>query len=366
VPALVYDHHHMAEHGEPISHGAPLLLERLELLKSAPSITSLQRAAVELREQIQQPNSELLATDGSVDADRAYLFGELDQIAASRTLERARYYVERLIRSLTEVRTSPFNDINLNRWKEYQHVITDSLWSFDRRDGSGVHTAGYLGNFIPQIPRQLMLRYSKHGEWVLDPFAGAGTTLIEGQRLGRNTVGIELQADVARQARRLIADEPNQHNVITDLVSGDSRTLDYGAMLEAHGQSSVQLAIMHPPYFDIIRFSDDPRDLSNASSVAGFLASLAAVVDKTRAVLGDGRFLALVIGDKYTKGEWIPLGFLAMNEVTQRGFLLKSIVVKNFEDTTGKRTQKELWRYRALLGGFYIFKHEYILIFQKQ
>jgi len=27
--------------------------------------------------------------------------------------------------------------------------------------------------------------------------------------------------------------------------------------------------------------------------------------------------------------------------------------------------QKELWRYRALVGGFYIFKHEYILLFKK-
>jgi hypothetical protein len=44
---------------------------------------------------------------------------------------------------------------------------------------------------------------------------------------------------------------------------------------------------------------------------------------------------------------------------------LKSIVVKNFEETRGKRNQKELWRYRALAGGFYVFKHEYIFIFQK-
>ena len=50
----------------------------------------------------------------------------------------------------------------------------------------------------------------------------------------------------------------------------------------------------------------------------------------------------------------------------QRGFSLKSIVVKNFEETSGKRAQKELWRYRALLGGFYVFKHESIFLFKKQ
>jgi hypothetical protein len=75
--------------------------------------------------------------------------------------------------------------------------------------------------------------------------------------------------------------------------------------------------------------------------------------------------LAVIIGDKYEKGEWKPLGFMLMNEVLKRGYKLKSIVIKNFEDTTGKRSQKELWRFRALAGGFYLFKHEYIFIFQK-
>jgi hypothetical protein len=55
-----------------------------------------------------------------------------------------------------------------------------------------------------------------------------------------------------------------------------------------------------------------------------------------------------------------------MNEVQQRGFLLKSIVVKNIDGTAGKRSQKELWRYRALAGGFYIFKHEYMFLFKKR
>jgi hypothetical protein len=74
----------------------------------------------------------------------------------------------------------------------------------------------------------------------------------------------------------------------------------------------------------------------------------------------------VVIGDKYAKGDWIPLGFQTMNDILGRGFSLKSIIVKNFEDTSGKRNQKELWRYRSLVGGFYIFKHEYIFLFKKQ
>lgn len=89
------------------------------------------------------------------------------------------------------------------------------------------------------------------------------------------------------------------------------------------------------------------------------------VVERTYPVLENGRYLAVVIGDKYTQGEWVPLGFYTMQEVLRYGYTLKSIIVKNFEETRAKRQQQGLWRYRALVGGFYVFKHEYILLFRK-
>ncbi len=70
------------------------------------------------------------------------------------------------------------NDINMEKWKDYDDLITDSLWIINKRDNSGNHKGDYHGNFIPQIPYQLINRYTKKGEWVLDTFLGSGTTLI--------------------------------------------------------------------------------------------------------------------------------------------------------------------------------------------
>lgn len=345
------------------------LADALRQLHDSDSAAALQSATEALRRQIDDPRSALRAAGAADDAttfSRRYLLDALDQIAAAFTLERARYYVARLLRATLEVRTGAINDIDLNRWKEYDDILTDSLWLFDRRDSSGVHRAGYWGNFVPQIPHQLMRRYTRRGDLVIDPFAGAGTTLIEGRRLGRHTIGVELRADVVEQARATLAAEPDRYGALCALEVGDSAAFDWRAALARHGRRSAQLAILHPPYFDIIRFSDDPRDLANAPSVEAFLARLGDTVAHVAEVLDNGRYLALVIGDKYAHGDWIPLGFLAMNEVLQRGFGLKSIIVKNFEETTGKRSQKELWRYRALVGGFYVFKHEYIFVFKKK
>jgi len=296
-----------------------------------------------------------------------YVINDLTQIEESLTIGRAKYYLNRLKKALTVEKTGKINDINLNRWKEYDEIITDSLWVFDRRDSSGAHLAWYWGNFIPQIPHQLMLRYTKKGDWILDPFLGSGTTLIECRRLGRNGIGVELNEEVGERAEELINKEPNTFGISTEVIVGDSTKLDFNKILEEREIEKVQLIIMHPPYHDIIKFTSSPGDLSNAATVDEFVRMFGQVLDNVAPVLEHGRYLGIVIGDKYMKSEWVPLGFYIMNEVMNRGgFILKSIVVKNFEETRAKRAQKELWRYRALVGGFYVFKHEYILIFQKK
>ena len=311
-------------------------------------------------------SKNIVLGNGFSSVPKEFLIGEINQILETHTIERTKYYIKRLKKSLTEIKHSQINDLNLNRWKEYDDIITDSLWILNKRDNSGVHHAGYWGNFIPQIPNQLLRRYTKKGEWVLDPFLGSGTTLIEAQRLGRNAVGIELSKKVLDQTKRNIAKEVNPIKIKLEFVNGDSTSVDLKKVVSDIDIKSFQFQIFHPPYWDIIKFSDSKSDLSNTNSIEEFLKGFGSVLDNCLPHLDKKRFAAVVISDKYSGGEWIPLGFYVMQEVLKRGMILKSTIVKNFEETTAKRNQKELWRYRALAGGFYVFKHEYIFIFQKK
>jgi hypothetical protein len=361
----------------PRSYGAVILnrekiLQVFEEISTSDNLTLIRNKTTALKDIITSPRKDqegILNIDSNGDTvslRRDVLISELNQILEAQTPERAKYYLKRLGNGVQNIKTSKVNDINLLRWKEYDEIITDSLWVLDKRDDSGAHLGWYWGNFIPQIPHQMMLRYTKKGDWVLDAFLGSGTTLIECRRLGRNGIGIELNPEVSQKAKELIEKEQDKYNVITAMVTGDSKTIDIKNVLELHGVKQVQLLIMHPPYHDIIRFSEDNRDLSNAKDTEEFLKMFGEVVDNMTPYLEKGRYFVLVMGDKYSKGEWIPLGFYCMNQVLKRGYLLKSIIVKNFEETRGKRNQKELWRYRALTGGFYIFKHEYIMLFRRK
>jgi len=307
----------------------------------------------------------IVGNGGTINYKKEVLINNLNQIIESQTLERAKYYLARLKKSIEEVKTSKINDINLNRWKEYEDLTTDSLWYWKNRDSSGVHIASYWGNFIPQIPNQTLRRYTKKEDWILDTFSGSGTTMIECKRLGRNGIGIELNPRVVKESKGLISKEENPFKIFTDVLEGDSQIISHNDLLKNNPTKKFQMIIMHPPYHDIIRFSESKEDLSNAKSLKEFLGMFGKIVENVTPLLENNRYLILVIGDKYSKGEWIPLGHLTMLEVLKKGYTLKSSIVKNIENTTGKRNQEDLWRYRALVGGFYIFKHEYIFIFKK-
>lgn len=296
------------------------------------------------------------------------LIDNLEHSINARSAERIDHYAKKALDSIVKTKNNRINDLNLARWKDYNEILTDSLWLMEKRDRTKGHDASYWGNFVPQIPHQLMLRYTKKGDWILDPFIGSGTSAIEAYRMERNAIGIELNPTILSSAKRKIEalQKEKLHNVNICFYNGDSSRIDYNEIIKKEGCREIKLAILHPPYHDIIKFSDLEGDLSSCPEQDTFLEKIGIIAEKCNKVMSQDGHLALVIGDKYENGRWIPLGFLSMNEIMKRGFYLKSIIVKNYEGTKGKRGSEELWRYRALAGGYYLFKHEYIFLFTKK
>jgi DNA modification methylase len=265
-------------------------------------------------------------------------------------------------------RVLPYSDLNPSKWREYDDVELGSLWMFEGREKGNGHSFDYHGNFIPQIANQLLRRYSKPKDVVLDLFLGSGTTAIEAINLDRRCIGVEIKPEQASLVKKKIDAEHIDKDVfVLNGDSADESTADrIRQVLNAIEKTHVELLILHPPYWDIITFSDNPADISNAASLKEFLDQFEAIAKNGYDLLQPGRFAGLVIGDKYASGELIPLGFLTMQVMTDLGFRLKSIVVKNIEgNEIGKGKTNNLWRYRALAGGFYLFKHEYVILFQK-
>ncbi len=266
------------------------------------------------------------------------------------------------------VKTTAYSDINLKQWRDYEHVKTDTLWEFPARLRENGHSNEYHGNYIPQIAQQLYERFTKNGDIVLDLFFGSGTSGIEAVNMQRRCIGVELKEDLAKTVSKKFI--PKQLVTDINIICDDSTTKNakekIQARLEVMGRKKAQFLVLHPPYDDIIKFSDKKEDLSNCSSTEEFYDLFEKVAKNGYDLLEKGRFAALIIGDKYSDSQIQPLGFECMRRMNNLGFITKSIIVKDIQgNEKAKGKTANLWRYRALAGGFYIFKHEYIMIMQK-
>lgn len=262
-----------------------------------------------------------------------------------------------------------YNDLDLQKWKELD-INTDSLWLIDERSKKGKHKNIYHGNFIPQIPNQLLRRYTKVNEVVFEPFMGSGTTLFECEDLQRRYVGFDINPQMLDYVKERMSDGNFDSSFsIHNCNSQDSEQVSTNIHIASQklGFKSIQFVLMHPPYMDIVKFTEDTNDLSQINDINEFIRKFKIVCENSLKDLDKNRYFAIVIGDVYKNSEVLPLGFYCMDMI-KRNFKckLKGIIVKNIEGNRGKLGTGGIWRYRALNSDYYIFKHEYIYVFKKE
>ncbi|HBY19999.1 MAG TPA: site-specific DNA-methyltransferase, partial [Clostridiales bacterium] len=81
----------------------------------------------------------------------------------------------------------------VEKWHPENFKLEETtIWSFKNRGEWATHNNKYRGNWTPYVPRNLILRYSKEGDIVLDQFLGSGTTLVETKLLKRKGIGVDI------------------------------------------------------------------------------------------------------------------------------------------------------------------------------
>ena len=74
--------------------------------------------------------------------------------------------------------------------KEEWNVYFASHWTF-----SGARQDGHIAMFPEELPKRLIKMFSFVGETIFDPFMGSGTTALAAKKLGRNSIGYEINPE---------------------------------------------------------------------------------------------------------------------------------------------------------------------------
>jgi DNA modification methylase len=235
-----------------------------------------------------------------------------------------------------------------------------TVWSFKGRGSWATHSGNYRGNWSPYIPRNVILRYSKPGDVVLDQFVGGGTTAIEAKLLGRRCIAYDINpkaVELTLKNLNFYIPRSFLYEIYEPIVQiGDARNL------KNINDESIDLICTHPPYAGIINYSlKIEGDLSNLK-ISEYVEEMKKVAKECYRVLKQGGKCAILIGDTRKNKKVVPLGFEVINIFLEVGFKLKELVIKIQHNckTTG------FWYERSIKNNFLLLKHEYLPIFEKK
>jgi len=245
--------------------------------------------------------------------------------------------------------------MSIKKWEPDSFELEmNTVWSFPNRGSWATHDAKYRGNWSPYIPRNLLLRYSQEGDLVLDQFAGGGTTLVEAKLLNRKIIGVDINPDALLCCKEKCNFERENCGKVY-FHQGDARNLNFVP------DESIDFICTHPPYADIIKYSEGIEGDLSQLTVPEFLKQMAVVAAESYRVLKPGKFCAILMGDTRKKGHVVPMSLEVMKLFQDVGFVLKEIIMK--EQHNCKATG--YWKTNSIKYNFLLLAHEYLFVFHK-
>jgi len=215
-----------------------------------------------------------------------------------------------------------------------------TLWEYPSQDyGQGQQgREGFQGATPSYIIWNLLQRYTKPKDLVIDPCAGSGTTLDVARDLGRRALGYDLK--------------PTRK----DIFRADARKLP----LE---DEKADFVFIDPPYSTHIEYSDDPRCIGKLDAAGpAYFAAMDQVIGEIHRMLRPGKFMALYVSDSFVKGKpFIPIGFELF------GLLRKRFEPADIVSVVRHNKTLEMGNYRkaAEEGNFFLRGFNYLFIMRK-
>lgn len=221
--------------------------------------------------------------------------------------------------------------------KEKLVLESTTLWDFPTQNyGDKPHGNNKYNGVTPAfVIWNLLQRYTKEGDLVVDPMCGSGTTIDVAKELNRKVIGYDINI------------------VRPDVIKNDARKIPLD-------NNSVDFVFIDSPYSDNIKYSDDERCIGKISSEkTEFYDELEKIAKEIHRILKPNRAMAWLIGDQWIKKKFTPTGFLLYQRLEKYFTTIDAICVTRHNQTSNTG----LWHYRARRFNFYLrgFKHLFIV-----
>lgn len=223
---------------------------------------------------------------------------------------------------------------------------TTTLWDYpsqQHRNEEEQRHNHYIGATPSYIIWNLLMRYTKEKDLIIDPMAGSGTTLDVARELKRRALGYDINPS-ALHARK-------------DIFKSDARKLPVE-------DEKADFIFIDPPYSDHIKYSDEKACIGRLSALEDeYYNSMDIVIKETHRVLKKERFMALYVSDSYEKGyPFMPIGFKLFSILEKYFLPIDIVAVKRYN----KSLSKGNWHKAAEENNYFLRGFNYLFIMYKK